>query len=99
MEYPVLDQMERFMADFDETAARMVARAGSLREMAFRASDDLGMVHVVVDHAGRIAGVDLDPRAVELTSDDLGWRINEAIRLAQQAAAEHTDQALATAFD
>jgi hypothetical protein len=98
MEYPALDRMERFMAEIGSAGEQLAARVGQLRAASFRAGDDLGMVWVVVDHAGRVENVSLDPRAVELTADDLGWRINETIRLARRTAAAHTDAMVAEAF-
>ncbi|MFC7591939.1 YbaB/EbfC family nucleoid-associated protein [Nonomuraea antimicrobica] len=67
----------------------------ALRETAVAAN---GLVEVAVDGTGDLVGLNLDPRAMRLSSDELAAAIREAFGKARAAAQERAMRAIPEAL-
>jgi DNA-binding protein YbaB len=94
VDFPALDRLERLTGDLERLQRTMESRIQELIDEPFEADGADGLIHVTVDHAGRVTGVRLDPRAMRMGSELLADELVRTIHLGQTGATERFQAAM-----
>ncbi|MFI6297765.1 YbaB/EbfC family nucleoid-associated protein [Nonomuraea sp. NPDC050790] len=86
--------MEQVIEQTETALSRLREAKLLLGEVSGTGEAAQGLVRATADSSGSLTGVDINPRALRLSSADLGDEVTEAIRLAQQDAARRTGEIL-----
>lgn len=92
------ENLERMVKDSEESLRRLADMTDELDSITGKGKSRSGMVEAVVDNGGRLDRIELEPRAMRLSSAELSEEIVEAVRAAQDSAQRQGEELLAQAM-
>lgn len=99
MEYPALDRLGALAQGLQRMSGELSAKLAELSATTSTGASDSGLVTVEVHSTGAIAGVQLDPRAMRMFSEDLAEEFRQAATRAQEAASAAAKERVRTLLE
>ncbi|GAA1499649.1 hypothetical protein GCM10009827_002580 [Dactylosporangium maewongense] len=98
-EYPSLDRLEALVQGLDAMSRDLGDRLGALAGQTAEGVSDSGLVLVKATTDGAVTDIQLDPRAMRFGSQDLAADVLQAVKRAQDNAAELSKEAVKALLD
>ncbi|GAA4189087.1 hypothetical protein GCM10022252_25400 [Streptosporangium oxazolinicum] len=89
-----LEDLDAVVRQSEETLRRLGGVFGELETVTGEGSGAGGLARALVDGAGRIKEITLEPRIMRLDSQAIAEAVTEAVRAAQEAAARANEELL-----
>lgn len=88
-EFPALDRLEKLATEMAERSRTIEAMSQQLNEIEVTVEEADGVVRVVAGEGGHVSRVELDPRAMRLSSEELAEALTRACQRAVQEYENH----------
>lgn len=92
-----LEDLDAVVRQSEETLRRLGGVFGELETVTGEGTGADGLARALVDGAGRIKEITLEPRIMRLDSQAIAEAVTEAVRAAQEAAARANEELLRAA--
>ncbi|MFI6596337.1 YbaB/EbfC family nucleoid-associated protein [Nonomuraea sp. NPDC050536] len=92
------ENLERMVRDSEESLRRLAGMTDELASVTGKGESRSGLVGAVVDNGGRLDQIELEPRAMRMSSAELSEEIVEAVRAAQDSVQRQSEELLAQAM-